>query len=338
MQLPDEKLDPREQHFCIPSHHWGRSIFLRHLPPTDGHRVVLYVHGGTFPSALSIAHRIDGRSWRDELCDAGFHVWGLNFHGFGRLSDPYPEMDRPAHATPPLGRAEDASRQLEHAVRFICDRHSLERISIIAHSWGTIVTGRFAGRCPELVDRLVFFGPIARREPTGDPIRLPGWRLISLEDQWSRFTETVPSGESPVLLLRHFEEWGQRYLDSDPQSRMRIPASVKVPSGAFQDIYDAWARELAYDPALVRAPVAIIRGEWDGMCTDRDARWLFDALSASPIRRDVKISRATHLMHLETSRFALYREAETFLPAGDVAPAIDRLSVIGRMDNVRRDL
>jgi len=113
---------------------------------------------------------------------------------------------------------------------------------------------------------------------------------------------------------------------------------VKVPSGAFQDIYDAWAGELAYDPALVRAPVAIIRGEWDGMCTDRDARWLFDALSASPIRRDVKISRASHLMHLETSRFALYREAETFLPAGDVAPAIDRLSVIRRMDNVRRDL
>src|SRR5437588_3922497 len=34
-----------------------------------------YVHGGTFPSGLSIAHRFDGRSWRDELCAAGFHVW-----------------------------------------------------------------------------------------------------------------------------------------------------------------------------------------------------------------------------------------------------------------------
>jgi len=60
---------------------------------------------------------------------------------------------------------------------------------------------------------------------------------------------------------------------------------------AFQDIYDAWSGELAYDPSLVRSPVAIIRGEWDGMCTDRDARWLFDALNASPMRRDVKIGR-----------------------------------------------
>ena len=145
-----------------------------------------------FPSALSIAHRFDGRSWRDELCAAGFHVWALDFHGFGRLSDPYPEMERPAEETSPLGRAADASRQLEQAVRFICARHGVGRISIIAHSWGTIVTGLFAGRCPELVDRLVFFGPIARREPAGERIRLPGWRLISLEDQWNRFTETVP--------------------------------------------------------------------------------------------------------------------------------------------------
>jgi hypothetical protein len=28
-------------------------------------RVVLYVHGATFPSAVSIAHRFDGRSLRD---------------------------------------------------------------------------------------------------------------------------------------------------------------------------------------------------------------------------------------------------------------------------------
>ena len=86
-----------------------------------------------------------------------------------------------------------------------------------------------------------------------------------------------------------------------------------MPGGAFQDIYDAWAGELAYDPALVHAPVAIVRGEWDSLCNDADARWLFDALNASRNRRDIKIARATHLMHLEENRFALYRETACFL-------------------------
>src|SRR5262245_61369873 len=110
------KLDPREEHFRIPSHDERMSLFLRYLPTlreTQSHKnVVLYVHGGTFPSGLSIAHRFDRVSWRDELAATGFHCWGLDFHGFGRLSDPYPEMSVSADKYPPLGRADDASRQL----------------------------------------------------------------------------------------------------------------------------------------------------------------------------------------------------------------------------------
>jgi pimeloyl-ACP methyl ester carboxylesterase len=318
------KLDPREQHFRIPSPHAGLSLFLRYLPPAHEmsleDRVVIYVHGGTFPSALSIAHRFDGRSWRDELCAAGFHVWALDFHGFGCLSDPYPQMAAPADRAPPLGRAGDASRQLEQAVRFIRTRHG-SPISLIAHSWGTVVSGLFAGRCPDLIDRLVFFGPITWRPRGKDPVRLPAWRLISLRDQWDRFTETVPDRAEPVLSRRHFDEWGERYLDVDPDSRSRSPAAVKVPSGAFQDIFDTWAGELPYDPAGVRAPVAIIRGEWDAYCTDADARWLFDALAGSPNKRDIKVSRGTHLMHLEAMRYALYRESIAFLAGDDEALA-----------------
>jgi pimeloyl-ACP methyl ester carboxylesterase len=310
------KLEPGEAHHRIGGPNPGLALFLRHLPPANadaaGHRVVLYLHGGTFPSALSVAHRFDGRSWRDALNDAGFHVWGLDFQGFG-LSDPYPDMTQPAEGSAPLGRADDASRQAEAAVRFIASHHGLPRVSIIAHSWGTMVAGRLAGRCPELIDRLVFFGPITWRPRKADTPKLPGWRLISLKDQWDRFTEAVPKDAEPVLSRRHFDEWGERYLDTDSESRTRSPAAVKVPSGAFQDIFDAWAGQLAYDPALVRAPVAIIRGAWDNYSNDADAHWLFDALKGSPEKRDIKISRGTHLMHLETMRGALHRESIAFL-------------------------
>jgi pimeloyl-ACP methyl ester carboxylesterase len=69
---------------------------------------------------------------------------------------------------------------------------------------------------------------------------------------------------------------------------------------------------LSYDPGLIRTPVAIIRGAWDSMCANADAAWLLDAIRNA---RDVTIPRATHLMHLEENRYALYRATEAFLTA-----------------------
>jgi pimeloyl-ACP methyl ester carboxylesterase len=231
-------------------------------------------------------------------------------------------MAEPADAHPSLCRCEDASRQVAAAARFILEHHGAQQLSIIAHSWGSMPAACFAGEHPTLVDRLVLFGPIAQRPARRyeKPPATPAWRVVTLEDQWARFVEDVPPGEPPVLARVHFDDWAERYLDTDPDSRRHDPVGVKIPTGPFTDILHAWHGQLAYDPGLVQAPVAIIRGEWDGLIPDQDARWLFDAFKASPIKRDIKISRATHLMHLEAMRYALYRESIAFLQAGDAAP------------------
>jgi pimeloyl-ACP methyl ester carboxylesterase len=315
------KSDPREEHFLILGPHPNLKLFLTYLPGTQPRRgTVLYVHGATFPSALSIAHRFDGRSWRDALNDAGFDVWAFDFQGFGH-SDPYPEMNEPPELHAPLCDTRDASEQLHAVVRFILERQGISRLSLISHSWGSMPAGSFAGNHPAMVDRWVLFGPVARRPPRRyeSAPSGPAWRVVTVEDQWKRFIEDVPPGEPPVLSRRHFDEWGERYLDSDSASRTRTPASVKVPLGPFNAILRAWHGQLGYDPALVQAPVALIRGEWDGVVPDEDARWLFDAFKASPVRRDIKISRATHLMHLEVMRTALYQETNTFLLGEDRA-------------------
>jgi len=319
------QLDSREQHFRIPGPRQGMSLFLRLLPAVDREslprRTVLYVHGATFPSALSIAHRFDGRSWRDALGGAGFDVWALDFYGFGH-SDRYPEMEQPAADNPPLCVAEDAAKQLEAAIRFILGRQNLEKLSLISHSWGSMPVGLFAGAHSPLVDRLVMFGPIGQRGQRRYemPPSFPAWRIVTPEDQWNRFVEDVPAHEPPVLSRVHFEEWSQRYLDSVPDSRSRDPAGVKTPLGPFSEIIKAWHGRLAYGPALIQAPVAIIRGEWDGLMKDDDARWLFNAFTQSPVKRDIKIGRGTHLMHLETMRPALWQESINFLLGNDAAP------------------
>jgi len=318
-------LDHREQHFQIPGPRPPLSLFLRYLPATtivsDPSPVVLYVHGASFPSALSIAHRFDGHSWRDELNGAGFDVWGLDFQGFG-FSDRYPEMDLPAELNPALCNTSDAAGQLLCAVQFILAHHAASRLSLIAHSWGSMPACHLAGTHPTLVDRMVLFGPIAQRGPRRYETAptAAAWNVVTIENQWTRFVEDVPAGAAPVLSQAHFDDWAKHYLDSDPASRSRDPAGVKIPSGPVNDILRAWHGRLGYDPALVRASVALIRGEWDGLIPDHDARWLFDAFTASLQKRDIKISGGTHLLHLESMRYALYRESINFLKGGDQPP------------------
>lgn len=298
------------------------ALQMRHVAPTaagpGGGRPVLSVHGQTFPSGLAAAFRFDGRSWLDELAAAGFDAWAFDFAGYGG-SDRYAEMSAPPDAAEPLGRAPEGAHQIERVVHAILERSRAARVSIVAHSWGTVATGRFAGDHPELVDRLVFFGPIARRD--GSPAApLDAWRFVTVAEQWQRFTQDVPKDHLPVLLPRHFEAWAPAYLASDPTSGDRTPPSVATPNGPLADIKAAWAGQLAYDPRLIRAPVALIHGEWDSVSTDPDNRWLFDALVRAPLKRDIRISEATHLINLEEARYALYRAAESFLRADDTPP------------------
>ncbi|MBW8852899.1 MAG: alpha/beta fold hydrolase, partial [Bradyrhizobium sp.] len=271
--------------------------------------------------ALSIAYSFGGRSWRDALCDAGFDVWGLDFYGFGG-SDRYPEMDEAPELAPPLCGAADAAEQLLAAIRFILAHQQLTSLSIISHSWGSMPSGIVAASHPTLIDRIVFFAPITKRGPRRyeRPPAFPSWRLVSVEDQWNRFVEDVPEQEPAVLSRLEFDGWAEAYLDTDPDSRSRMPPAVKTPAGPLAEIIAAWHGSLPWDPAAVQVPAAIVRGEWDGLIMDEDAAWLFNALSRSPNRRDVKISRSTHLMHLEMMRQALWRESIAFLLGEDVAP------------------
>ena len=286
-------------------------LLLREQSPATGDRThpVLYIHGATFPSATAIMFRFEGSSWADSLNEKGWDVFGLDFAGYGG-SERYLSMtDGSPNAGAALGRAPEAAEQIERAVRFILSETGAKRVSIIAHSWGTIVAGRFAGLHPEIVGRLVLFGPIAERNlPRSDEEETP-WQYVTVAQQHARFIRDVPAGHPQVLVERDFPRWAETYLDSDPTSRERKPPSVQTPAGPGADVADAWSGHLPYDPSRVTAPTLLIRGEWDSSSTDADIAWLEKSLSRSPLVLDVKVRRATHLMHLEAGRKELYAKA-----------------------------
>jgi len=281
-----------------------------HTGKSPGARPVLYVHGATFPIGQAFTFPFDGLSWADQLARGGFWPWGLDFAGFGGS-----QIDWDAIASPnePFGQSQDGARQIEAACLHIAEQTGARTIDLIAHSWGTIPAQLFATQRPDLVGRLVLFGPIARRDGTDRASIETASRLITIEDQYHRFTADVPHSHQPVLLDRHFTRWAKRYLDSDVASRTRTPPAVCVPAGPAADIRDVWSSATAYDPRRITAPVAIVRGEWDSLCTDEDAANLLAGLLAARERRDIKLPRGTHLMHLEEGRMALWDAAAEFL-------------------------
>ncbi|MBA7471546.1 hypothetical protein ES707_06852 [subsurface metagenome] len=283
--------------------------------PGAGHPV-LYVHGGTFPSALSVGYRFKGRSWADDLNNRGFDVWGFDFIGFGGSTRPK-SMSASAASAAPLVRAAEAALQIGAVVDHIRRERAGSPVHLVAHSWGSIAAGLFAGDHAEAIGRLVLFGPIARRQVSGLPPAdgIGAWRDVSIADQLKRFVEDVPPSHPPVLIEPALAEWGPAYLATDPDSIKRTPPAVRIPSGSQADIIAAMSGQLGYEPCRVLAPTLIVRGAWDNLCQNADAAWLIDALGASE-KADVVIPAATHLMHLEHGRDDLFAATGDWLAKG----------------------
>jgi pimeloyl-ACP methyl ester carboxylesterase len=259
-----------------------------------------------------------------DLAESGFDVWALDFAGFGNSSR-YPEMDAPATANPPLGRAEECSRQVSLAVRYIRNRQGVKRVSVIGDSGGSLVAGLYATREPEVLDRLVLFGPIAPIESkasTSDRTATTTAYFLITPDELVQQFASVPAGEKPVFDRKYFEDvWSPLLLDSDPTSRERKPPSVKVPNGRLADLAEIAAGHFPYDPAKIQAPTLVILGEWDTVTPEAPAHNLFNSLKSARLKRFVVIGRATHTIQFEESRFQLYQEVRTFLAADDSSPS-----------------
>ena len=291
-----------QQTFRLPAAGSRPSLFVRRQPRI-GAPPVLYVHGASFPSALSVGFDFGGGSWLDDWNARGFDAWAFDFAGFGE-SGRYPAMSAPAEHCTPLGRAPEAADQIAAVLALIRRETGRPRASLVAHSWGSMPAAQAAIGEPDRVDRLVLFAPITWRATKPVLPSLPAWSDVTVEAQHARFIEDVPRGHAPVLVA--FDRWAPAYLASDPDSASRTPPAVRIPNGPRADNADAWAGYLAWNPAELTRPLAIVRGAWDSLCTDADVAGLLAMATSAPERHDTRLDAGTHLMHLETGRRVLY--------------------------------
>jgi pimeloyl-ACP methyl ester carboxylesterase len=299
----------------LPWRHRNESLRLAVTRQPAAGDAVLYVHGATFPAALSVAWKMGGVSWMDQLQTAGLDAWAFDFTGYGGSDRPQ-VFDQSAMATAPFGQCMVAAEQIVAVLQHIRRERPGVPIHVIAHSWGTLPAQQATIDHPELVSRLALFGPVVTRDGAADTTQQPAWALYTADQQRPRQRSGLPGHVATPVSDEELERWCAAYLDSDPTSSQRTPRSAKVPNGPSADIGLLWSGESIVDSGRIRQPTLIVRGEWDHVTTDADAKRLFDALSGTSDKRDIKISGGNHWLHLQPRREALWAETLSFLREG----------------------
>lgn len=298
----------------VPSHREGLKLGIRHKRAAvrAGTDPVLFVHGSSFPSALAFDFRMEGGSWMDQLAGQGFDVYALDFPGYG-LSDRYPEMV--SGAAHPVGQASQVADDVGRAVDLILRMTGKRRVILIGHSWGGSVAARYAGLHPGRVSKLVLFAAItARKGGAPDPV-ISAYEELTPAQRIASMNSLAPETEGPQLSPEIFSRWGAEWLASDKAGANGGQNKVRFPSGPSQDIADLSQGRSYYDPAAIRAPVLLIRGEWDAWPNHDDYSALLDSLRQAASKEYRVIRKGTHVAHLEAARHELFAEVQRFLTA-----------------------
>lgn len=300
----------------------GIELYVRNKRPAElqrfaPERIVLFVHGATYPAETAFDLPLEGVSWMDYLACRGFDVYLLDLRGYGQSTRP-PEMAKPAEANPPIVTTAVAVRDVGSAVDWILERRSVERLNLLGWSWGTAIMGTYAAANPERVAKLVLYAPLwVRKTPSliASEGPLGAYRMVTKEQAKRRWLNGVPADKQFDLIPPGwFEAWAEATWASDPDSGKWDPPLLRAPNGVIQDGRDYWAAGRAYyDPAAITAATLLIHGEWDQDTPGYMAQSLFGLLRNTTFKRLVVIGEGTHTVIMEKNRMQLVREVQTFL-------------------------
>ncbi|HEY4784996.1 MAG TPA: alpha/beta fold hydrolase [Bacteroidales bacterium] len=296
----------------------GLKIALTHKSPAvlSNDFAVLFLHGFSFPSVLAFGFRMNNYSWMDNVTENGYDAYALDFLGYGN-SDRYPEMLTNELNGNPVGRVKDVYKDVDKAVDLIIKRTGKPKVYVIGHSWGGSVAALYATQFPDKVAKLILFAAITQRTNTSAGETIEGsYEMMTAEERITAMKNLTPVGKVCQLEPEVFKTWGNSWLLSDPLALKFKSLSICFPSGPSQDLEDMLHNKQYYNPAYIKMPVLVVRGEWDAYPNNADDEKLFASLENAPCKKYVVIEKGTHVMHLEKSRYQLYDETLHFLKSG----------------------
>jgi pimeloyl-ACP methyl ester carboxylesterase len=313
--------------FMIASGDPGVSLFVRNKHPAGvasyaADKILLYVHGATYPSEPSFDLPIEGVSMMDLIAARGYDVYLVDVRGYGRSTRPV-EMSKPAEENKPIVHTDVAVHDFGAAVDYIIDRRKVAKIDLMGWSWGTSIAGAYASTHNDKVNRLVLYAPLwlfnsdtaVTPAPQAQAASLGAYRLVSKASAMERWLKGVPEDKRADLVPAGVADaWVEANFASDPEASTHNPPVLRAPNGVIDDVLTYWrAGKPLYDPGQIKVPTFIIHAEWDADLPSYQAQGYFAALKNAPYKRFVELSEGTHAVMLEKNRMQFFREIMLFL-------------------------
>src|ERR1039458_6349270 len=183
----------------IPSGDPGIQLFVRNKHPagkeTSADKILLFVHGATYPAETAFGLPIEGVSMMDLIAARGYDVYLVDVRGYGRSTRPA-EMSQPPEANKPIVSTKVAAHDLGAAVDYIRGKRKVSKIDVMGWSWGTSIAGLYTSEHNDKVNRLVLYAPQwIRNEPPAPAAAnappLGAYRLVSRESARARWLKGV---------------------------------------------------------------------------------------------------------------------------------------------------
>lgn len=246
---------------------------------------ILLVHGLTYSS-----HEFDV-NYKDYslarfLAKQGFEVWTFDVTGYGssqQVTDGF------------MPSSDYAADDIAAVVKAVLAKHNLKNMSVMGWSWGTVTSGRFAAKYPELAKKIVLYAPIVAGLGQADinkPFNHNTWEHAAGDFQLNSKGEIDYNITEPSV-VDAFQSNSWRY---DKESS---------PNGGRRDLCVDSSKRLI-PTASIKAPVLIIAGTLDPYMTTDLCREAYATLTNKDSKL-VLIDGAAHAMMMEKPYYKVFR-------------------------------
>jgi len=298
----------------------GVQLFVRNKHPawreTAPDKILLFVHGATYPAETAFDLPIEGVSMMDLIASRGYDVYLVDVRGYGRSTRPV-EMSQPADANKPIVSTRVAAHDLGAAVDYILHKRKVSKINLMGWSWGTSIAGLYTSEHNDKISKLVLYAPqwVRTQPPPASPPPLGAYRLVSKEAAKARWLKDVPQNKQADLIPPGvFDAWATATWASDPESSKQNPPMIRAPNGVMEDSRNYWsAGKALYDPGKITVPTLLLHAEWDADLPSYLAQGYFAQLKNTPYKRLIELSEGTHTVMLEKNRMQFFHELMGFL-------------------------